>query len=74
MKRSRLGQPEWASEEESKLAREWATSDSELSIVDYVIKHASERLKEEYQRQAKERSGMRFGRETLPNGDVIIYN
>ncbi len=74
MKRSRFGQPEWASEEEGRLADEWLDSNSELSITDYVWKHASERLRNEYRRQEKAHKGMRFGREVLPNGEIVIYN
>ena len=74
MKRTRLGQPEWASEEEGRLAKEWVDSDSPLSITEYVWKHASPRLREEYMRQKEVCKGMRFGREVLPNGDIIIYN
>ena len=74
MKQSRLGQPEWVSEEESKLADEWVKSDSDLSITDYVWEHASERLRDEYRRQMEETKNMRFGREVLPDGEIIIYN
>lgn len=74
MKRSRLGQPEWASEEESRLAQEWVDSDSSLPIVDYVKMHASPALKAEYRRQAEQRKNMHFGKEVLPDGNVVIYN
>lgn len=74
MKRSRLGQPDWASEEESKLAKQWLDSDTALSITDFIWKHASERLKKEYVRQEKAYQKMTFGRKTLSDGDIIIYN
>lgn len=74
MKRSRFGQPEWASKEESRLAKEWVNSDSELSITDYVWKHASKRLRNEYRRQEKAYKGMRFDREVLPDGEIVVYN
>lgn len=41
-------EPEWAREERNRLADEWADSDSELDIQDYVLAHASEKYKEEY--------------------------
>lgn len=74
MKRTRLGQPEWASKEEGKLAKEWVNSDSKLSITEYIWEHASQRLREEYMHQENECKDMRFGREVLPDGDVVIYN
>lgn len=74
MKRSRMGQPEWASEAEGKLADEWMHSGSDLSITDYILAHASDRLKAEYQRQEEAYKGMRFGREVLPDGEIVIYN
>lgn len=74
MKRSRLGQPDWASEEESKLAKQWLDSDTALSITDFIWKHASERLKKEYVRQEKAYQKMTFGRKTLSDGEIIIYN
>lgn len=74
MKRSRLGQPEWASEEEGRLAKEWAKSDSDMSITEYVWEQASERLRNEYRRQMEETKNMRFGREVLPDGETVIYN
>ncbi len=49
-------QPEWFSKEEKKLADEWLQSDSELSIVDYILAHASKEfleLYEEYQKTIK---------------------
>ena len=74
MKRSRFGQPEWASEEEGRLAKEWVNSDSSLSITDYIWRHASDRLRNEYNRQEKAYKGMRFGSEVLPDGDIVVYN
>jgi hypothetical protein len=43
-------QPEWFSKEEKRLAHEWAQSDSELSIVDYILANASEKFKEKYKK------------------------
>lgn len=74
MKRTRLGQPEWASEEESHLANEWVNSDSQLSITEYIWEHASQKLREEYMRQKEARKNMKFGREVLPDGDIVIFN
>ncbi len=74
MKRSRFGQPEWASEEEGRLAKDWVNSDSDLSITEYIWEHASERLRNEYKRQEKAYQGMRFGSEVLPDGDIVVYN
>lgn len=74
MKRTRLGQPKWASEEERRLSKEWVNSDSPLSITEYIWEHASSRLREEYMRQEEACKGMRFGREILPDGEIIIYN
>lgn len=74
MKRIRFGQPDWASEEESRLAKQWAASDSHLSITDYVWAHSSERLRAEYRRQEEAYKNTRFGREILPDGEIVIYN
>ena len=74
MKRSRFGQPAWASEEERMLADEWVRSKSELSITEFIWNNASRRLRAEYRRQEKACAGMRFGREEEPNGDIVMYN
>ena len=44
-------QPEWASEEESRLADEWLNSGSDMDIVEYIAVHASEALRKEWARQ-----------------------
>lgn len=67
-------QPEWASKEESRLAKEWVNSDSKLSITDYIFVHASKRLLREYDRQEKAMRGMKFGHEVLPDGEIVVYN
>lgn len=74
MKRSRFGQPEWASEEESRLAEQWIETKSKSTITDYIWENASERLRNEYKRQIRRDRGMKFGREVLPDGEIIIYN
>lgn len=66
-------QPEWASEEESRLAKEW-TSESGVPLEDYILSHASERLLKEYDRQKELTKNMRFGHEVLPDGEIVIYN
>ena len=66
-------QPEWASEEESRLAREWSSSESNMDIVDYIKAHASERLLKEYARQDKYLKGKK-GTEIMPNGEIITHN
>lgn len=66
-------QPEWASKEESRLANEW-TSESGMSLVDYIRSHASKRLLKEYERQKELTKNMKFGHEVLPDGDIVVYN
>ena len=46
-------QPEWFSKEEKKLADEWLQSDSELSIVDYILANASKEFLEFYENSRK---------------------
>ena len=46
-------QPEWFSKEEKKLADEWVQSDSELSIIDYILAHASKEFLELYEKHQK---------------------
>ncbi len=67
-------QPEWASEEENRLAEEWLDSNSDVPIEEYILDHASTKLIEEYARQDEITKGMRFGHEILPDGEIIIYN
>ena len=65
-------QPEWASEEESKLADEWLSSGSDMDIVEYITAHASEKLLNEYLRQKKALKGRPRGHVVLPDGDIEI--
>lgn len=67
-------QPEWASEEESRLADEWLTANSDLSIDKYIWEHASKRLRDEYNRQSEAMKGMHLGHVILPDGDILVYN
>lgn len=67
-------QPEWASEEESRLADEWLNANSDMPIDKYIWEHASQRLRDEYSRQAEAMKGMRFDHVVLPDGDIIVYN
>ena len=46
-------QPEWFSIEEKRLAEEWLQSDSDLSIVDYILAHASKEFLEFYEEKRK---------------------
>jgi len=66
-------QPEWASKEEARLAAEW-TSESGMSIDDYVRSHASKRLLREYERQKEVTKNLKRGHEVLPDGDIVVYN
>ena len=67
-------QPEWASEEESKIAQEWSSLESKMDIDEYIRANASDRLLKEYERQKELRKDMRFGHEILPDGDIVVYN
>lgn len=67
-------QPEWASEEESRLADEWLTADSDMPIDKYIWEHASPRLRAEYNKQTEAMKGMHFGHVVLPDGDILVYN
>lgn len=43
-------EPKWFRRESEQLAREWLESDSDLEIIDYVLQHASDQYKKEYER------------------------
>lgn len=65
-------QPEWASEEESRLADEWLNSGSDMDIVEYIAVHASEALRKEWARQEEKLKGIPRGHVVLPDGDIEI--
>lgn len=46
-------QPEWFSKEEKMLADEWMKSDSDLSIIDYILAHASKEFLKLYEQEQK---------------------
>ena len=67
-------QPERVSEEESRLANEWVSADTDLPIDKYILSRASKRFLDEYKKRTEAMKGMHFGRKVLPDGDILIYN
>lgn len=48
-RRIAYNEPKWFTDESNRLADEWFNSHSKLDIVEYILLHASEKYKKEYE-------------------------